>query len=183
MAARHMMIDFETLGTSPDTAVLSVGVVLFTVQETLAEKEWFFQVHDQLRAKSSVNFDTVTWWLGQESKAKAIFDKCKLEGFLMPAFVADFEGLLLAQDPNKELRVWGNGATFDVTIAENIFLRAGRPVPWKYFNVRCYRTLKTMQDIERGISRLGTKHCAIEDARFQAKCVQEFLKKNPGADK
>lgn len=175
----HLMLDFETLGTSPDTAVLSLGAVIFTPFGIVQEKEFHFNLHAQLKAKRAVSADTLTWWMSQGAAAKAVFDKSKVEGGLVSEFAPGFAKWVSAY---ANIRVWGNGASFDVPIIENMLNACGVPVPWKFFNIRCYRTIKVLFAIEQGNKLAGTKHNALDDARHQAQCLMAFLKTNPQLD-
>ena len=72
--------------------------------------------------------------------------------------------------------VWGNGATFDNVILSNAYKAAGMEQPWKFWDDRCYRTVKgLLPDIK--IERLGTHHNAVYDAMSQARHLQFLFKK------
>lgn len=176
---KHLMLDFETLGQASDTAVLSLGAVLFTKDQIIEEKYWIFSLDEQLRAKLSITSDTLLWWMQQNDRAKEIFSKVKTEGISMKTFLPDFCGWV----NGKDVRVWGNGASFDVSIIESLINRGQLMLPWKFWNIRCYRTLKAMHDIEKGVVRSGTHHNALDDAKYQAQCLMAFLQKNPSCDK
>ncbi len=62
--------------------------------------------------------------------------------------------------------MWGNGADFDNAILAHCYSRLGRPAPWKFWNSRCYRTLKSFSPV-RG-KRIGVHHHALDDAKTQA---------------
>jgi hypothetical protein len=171
------MLDFETLGQNPDAAVVSLGAVIFNKEKFLDEKLWLFNLNGQLQGPRKASGDTITWWLGQGEKAKSVFEKAGREGILLRDFVPDFIDFL----NGKDVRVWGNGATFDVSIIEHILLQQGRTPPWKFWNVRCYRTMKACFGIDKPFT--GTKHDALDDAKHQANCLMEYWKSNPAADK
>lgn len=173
---KHLMLDFETVGQRSDTAVLSLGTVLFEGGKILDEKLWIFNLSRQLDGfRRSVSADTLLWWMNQGDKAKSVFEKTK-NGMLLSDFAKNFREMF---EQYPDLRVWGNGATFDVSIVENILTTFAIPHPWKFWNVRCYRTLKAMHGIEIGQVREGTHHDALADAQFQAKCLMNFFTLNP----
>jgi len=62
--------------------------------------------------------------------------------------------------------VWGNGASFDNVILSEAYRRIGSEAPWPFWKDRCYRTVKSMAVVP--MSRTGTHHNAIDDARDQA---------------
>lgn len=178
----HLMLDFETLGNTPDTAVVSLGAVLFNREGIFAERLWLFNLTGQLDGRRRfATADTITWWMGQGEKAKSVFEKAQREGVLLKDFATQFVEWV---DPKRDVRVWGNGATFDVSIIESILLQQGVKAPWKFWNHRCYRTLKQCYGIEKTKFQ-GTKHDALDDSKHQATQLIQYWKDNneKGLDK
>lgn len=185
---KHLMIDFETLGNTPNSAVLSLGAVTFTPDAILEEKHWIFDVESQTNAKLDVDFATVVWWMKQEDPAaKALFDKCTKHGQRPNVIMNEFAQWLSSDSKypktDWQLLVWACGSSFDIPIAESLMRRSPTQCPWKFWNHRCYRTLKQMYDLEKGKDNPGVKHDALDDARFQAKCLMDFFKANPILEK
>jgi hypothetical protein len=175
----HLMLDFETLGTQPDTAVLSLGAVMFNRDKILAEKLWVFDVQGQLDNDRSVKFETLIWWLQQGEAAKSVFKRSRETGIKIRDFLPQF---IAFTEPYKNLRVWGNGASFDVSIIENLLEVGKIKTPWLFYNSRCYRTMKSCFGIDpKDGSFSGTKHDALDDARHQTNKLLEYWKKNPEA--
>ncbi len=176
----HLCIDFETLGNQPDTAVLSLGAVIFDKTKILHEKLWLFDLMGQLEiGRRSVSSDTIIWWMGQGDKAKQIFEKLTLEGMLLKDFVPQFQEFVSRAGP--DVRVWANDTALDTSIAENILNRLGQKIPWKFWNRRCYRTMKACFQIDQPFK--GTKHAALDDSRHQAKCLIDYWQINPSAER
>lgn len=175
----HAMLDFETLGTAPDTAVVSLGLVIFTREKILHEKLWLFDLRGQLANRRSVTAETITWWMGQ-GKAKDVFELALREGVYLRDFAFQLKEICL---PFTDLRVWGNGAAFDLSIVEHILHQQGVKPPWKYSNQRCYRTLRNCFGFGGDQPFHGTKHDALDDARHQANCLMGYFLANPEADK
>ena len=66
--ATHAMIDIETLGTEPDSVILSVGAVKFdpfTFTDPHAKTLWRPSADEQMTADRSVLEDTLKWWSKQ----------------------------------------------------------------------------------------------------------------------
>ena len=66
--AIHAMIDIETLGTSPDCVVLSVGAVKFdpfTNIEPHNRLLWRPSTEEQFKANRTVLDSTLEWWATQ----------------------------------------------------------------------------------------------------------------------
>lgn len=177
------MLDLETLGTKADTAVLSIGLVLFNREKILGEKYIVPSLSVQLKkAGRAVDASTLTWWMQQETAAKQVFKESNASILTISGAVSDMLTFIngVTRDPN--LLVWSNGAGFDVPIIEHMIHSVNLEAPWKFWNIRCYRTLKCLYDIEKEALK-GVKHNALDDARFQAECVMGFLQKNPELDR
>jgi DNA polymerase III epsilon subunit-like protein len=180
MSLNNIMLDFETLGNTPSTAVMSLGAVVFDQNKILAEKYWLFDMNGQIKNGRTVKVDTLIWWMSQGDSAKTVFKQSQEHGILIRDFLPQFVEFL---KPFSNLRVWGNGANFDVSIIENIFDTASMKTPWLFYNTRCYRTMKSCFGIEKGGQFKGTKHNALDDARNQANYLLEYWKTNPEACK
>lgn len=170
------MIDFETLATTPDAHVLSLGAVICGIningERFQDEKEWFFTMDDQERV---IDPDTEAWWDRQSPAAKVVFQKCHDEGITLKQFCQEFSDWVKQY---RSVKIWGNGALFDVAIIKDIFEQHAVKVPWLYYNEMCYRTLKKLFRIEDTAMRQGTHHDALDDARFQMECLMRFFEAN-----
>jgi hypothetical protein len=170
----NLMLDFETLGTTPDTVVLSLGAVLFNNDGSYVKSEYFkLNVQDQIDKGRKVNIDTVNWWYNQSRESRKVLQPDKWD-LSIERFKIEFNAFLIKNKvKNESLIVWGNGATFDVSIIENIF---SYNVPWKFWNVRCYRTFDHCFKIKDLVKREGIYHHALDDALHQANCVIAYYK-------
>lgn len=177
----HLMLDLETLGQSSTAVVLSVGAVAFTKDNVIEEKEWFLDVEQQLSQGRKVDYSTIKWWMTQSEKARFEAFNPAFKHFLS-AFSAEFAQFFTKNCGESGL-IWGNGASFDIPIIESLITKQHVPIPWKFWFHRCYRTVKTMHKIEDGHTFQGEKHGALLDARFQAKCLQDFFRKHPELEK
>lgn len=161
------MIDFETLGTKPNSVVLSLGAVLFNDQGVLGE---FYRVFNLLQGDRTKDGATVQWWAKQSPESREIFEQCKTgtDLSLLPEEFNKFVG-------THRVQIWSNGADFDIPILNNIYDQYKATVPWKFWNHRCYRTLKSLFHIEAPFKFVGTKHNALADAHHQSQCLSHFL--------
>jgi hypothetical protein len=177
----HKMIDFETFGKKPDTAVLSLGLVLFTREALLTQKYWVFNTEDQLAAGRTVDPDTMAWWEKQGDAAYAVHAQAREGGVTLKQFGEEYHEL--TKSISKGTLAWARGLDFDFPILEHILASQNVPVPYSYWNKRDYRTLRFMFKIEEGIPKPEIKHHALEDALFQARGVAKFLAGHPECDK
>jgi DNA polymerase III epsilon subunit-like protein len=170
-----IMIDLETLATSPDAAILTIGAVKFDpFGDELSEPNMDkFYVRVDLdscdRLNLNVNEDTINWWASQskEAQEEAFSPDNRID--IADAFNQLYKFCWGAK------RVWSHGASFDVVICEHVFNKLQKAVPWSFWQVRCTRTLF---DIGINPERPPVlKHHALEDAWNQAVGVQNVFKK------
>lgn len=171
---RRLMVDLETLGTVPGCAILSIGAVEFdanfvaqagfyTEISTASCEELFLSIDDKTKA----------WWEGQSAEARDLLRRCKLDNapHLREAMALFSE---FVKEHGHDVEVWGNGSDFDNAIIAVCCQVLGMPMPWKFWNNRCYRTLKN-QYPEIQLVRRGVYHNALDDARSQAEHASRIL--------
>ena len=171
----QIMFDLETLGKNPGCVVLSIGVVEFDMTGIKKEYQLFFDPVDQEAYGLKAEADTVMWWFKQSKEAQAAI----LEG----STVNLSDGLKILTDASSwsNARVWVNGASFDFPILKALFDAASLPIPWKYYNECCFRTIKnqvskTRYDHLRVMPELT--HDGLADARAQALTLIKLLERN-----
>lgn len=180
MRFNDLMIDLETLGKTPAAAILSIGATFFDL-ETGQLGETFYRVLDIDSACQHGTMDgaTIQWWIQQSGAAKQLFaDFQKKHGFTRA--MSDFMQFLLGECDPYNLRVWGNGASFDIPIIEHAIRQTQYAVPWQYWNIRDVRTIvalgRSLLDIDpkKDMPFNGTEHNALDDAVHQAQYVCEI---------
>lgn len=169
----HMMIDIETMGSRPNAPVLSIGAVMFDpVNGSLGEKFYVAISPADAFRYGVPDGDTLKWWMEQSEAAR----KAAVGG---QALLADaLKGLTAFGKSNwKDIEVWGNGPSFDMTILEYAYHKAlGQLAPWKFWNVRCCRTVALLAGKRPPKITGGTYHNALDDAIHQAKWVSGMWK-------
>lgn len=167
----HFMVDLETLGNGSNAMIVAIGACSF-----LAPKEGptFYQVIDPVLSDGDIDASTVKWWLEQSDEARKallVHDSVSLKRAL------DNLNVFLAASlvPSDRLCIWGNGATFDNVILANAYRRNGIATPWRFWNDRCYRTLKNLHPDIPLPKRTGTHHNALDDAITQAEHARRIL--------
>lgn len=168
----QVMLDLETLGNKPGSVIVAIGAVRFNPAEMTIEDE-FYGVIDAVSAQAAgltLDADTVKWWLQQSEPARmAICNR----GEPIQSVLLQFSQWLRL--PCEEATVWGNGAAFDNTLLAAAYQKTLLQVPWKFWNDRCYRTLKAMAPTVK-MARQGTYHNALDDAKSQAVHLMDILK-------
>lgn len=172
----NLMLDFETLGTSPETIVLSLGAVLFDEKNILKEFYCEFDLQNQIDIKRTMSASTFKWWLSQDKDAQAVFKEGTVKLLIQDFFIKFNDFLNIT--PRNKLIAWGNGANFDVAIIEDIYRRYNSigedSIPWKFWNVMCYRTFNKLTDCKKLIEFKGVKHNALDDARYQVQTILAY---------
>ena len=170
-AHNNIMLDLETMGNHSNAAIISIGAVKFGPGGVSSNK-----FHKMISLRSSVacglkmDPDTVMWWMGQSNEARAQFKD--------NVTVADLSSALLSFSTwaMGAKSVWGDGSDFDNVILSNAYDACGIILPWKYYNNRCYRTMKNLYRDIRMDARVGIKHSAVDDAENQALHLIKILK-------
>jgi hypothetical protein len=72
--------------------------------------------------------------------------------------------------------IWCHGANFDEPLWNAVCRRLPTFIPWKFWNVRCTRTCYYLAQFDpKTLPRSGTHHNALDDATYQALCVQKAM--------
>ena len=168
----HIMLDLETLATSSNALILSIGAVKFDpMSDEISEK---FHVGVDLGSLplNSYGLDieaaTVLWWLDAQRAA----GREALEAVPKTDLASALEGFGMWIGDNA--RVWGNGASFDNVILRNAYTKLGMDAPWRFWNDRCYRTFKNLAP-RMEVRRVGAHHSALDDAVTQASHLQKLV--------
>lgn len=169
----HLMIDLETLGKGTNAPVVSIGACIFNPDTREISGFKFrasIQIDEALKNRTP-DASTLNWWMGQDDAAKrGIFttnpDKIGIKEALinLAAFI----------ETHEIAYVWGNGATFDITLLETLYEQYEIKVPWPFWAIRDVRTVVHLAspDVEKSSFPFkGTQHDALDDAIHQAKYV------------
>lgn len=169
----NVMIDLETVGTRPGSAIVSIGAVLFGSQGVFACFYRVISMRSSRAAGLSVDDDTLEWWKNQSPAAR---DVLKQSNSVLSAPVA--RALAELSETIGGRLVWSNGADFDLPILAEAYWRCGLGgPPWSHKNTRCYRTIRALRpEIEfHQIGKLGGAHNALDDAASQAEHAVQLL--------
>ena len=175
---RHIMLDLETLGTSSNSVIISIGAVAFypyrlidegkSIYQAGASSVFFSAIDKQscLDIRLLVDTETEVWWSKQPEEAKAQF---KFTVIIHSALVR-LESFIEPCDA-----LWGNGSDFDNVILANAYKACGFEQPWSHRANRCYRTMKAMFPQVK-TERTEIAHHALEDAKYQTRHLLNIFK-------
>lgn len=170
-----IMMDNETLNTTPDSVILTLGFCAFKPQEGIVAKDkgqhyTSLDIQDQLDKGRTISGATIKWWMeqGEEARAAAFASGIDLKGGLqrITEFVKSLE-------PNaNKVNMWARGQDFDIAQLNNMYESMGMVPPWMFWNSNDLRSVVRLAELkngnEWGKEREGTYHNALDDAIYQA---------------
>lgn len=167
----HVMLDLETLGTRPGAILRSIGAVAFTLDGMIGA--CFDRNIDQdscIGAGLHMEADAVAWWQRQSAEVEAAL---LVAPHLLAEVVEDFHRWFKEQGATE---LWCHGANFDEPLWRAAAYAVNQVPPWKYWNVRCTRTLYAATGFDpKSVPRIGLHHSALDDALTQVHCVQRAI--------
>lgn len=174
----HIMVDLETLGTSPNSVILTIGAIRFNpigeISDNLEDSDTFYR---RVEIESFANLDlnhqiddaTVEWWSKQEASVQEEAF-AEADRFPIDEVLQDFHRWVRTPDA-----IWGNGYGFDMTILQHFYRELKRGWGWNYWQERDSRTLFALcPDYERPKI---SKHHALWDCWAQIVAVQECYRR------
>lgn len=175
----HIMLDLETLGTTADSVILSIGAVKFNLTGELDDACFYAVCSIGSQSRRHISGDTLGWWIGQSEEAQKVFtspDKMPLEEALL---------MLKKWVDRDDYMLWSNGADFDIPMVNHALRLYDIEPLVKFYNHRCFRTLKNEYPSCPKPPFIGAQHNALMDAIHQAQWVQAIheFKRNPPAPK
>lgn len=167
---KNVMVDLETLAVTADAVVVSIGAVKFTHKKI--EDSAFYtpvSVNSNLSLGRRVDENTLSWWMSQPETARKVFSQPAIS---IEEALEQFSDWLKGED----VLMWANGADFDLAILQHAYCQLGVTVPWKFWNNRCFRTVKNTVPFKVPPVDVGVKHNALDDALAQARQLQHIWK-------
>lgn len=172
---KHVMLDFETLGTGSNACVIQIGACYFDAGTGEVGSTFYVNVDPTTAVKGGAEMDasTVYWWLGQSDAARAsILDKSNVaEERTAFEHLNDFL--------SKAEFIWSH-ATFDFVILTNTLKRLGIKPSFSYRAGLDIRTLTFMSPPTETHVRNGVQHDAMSDCIYQVKYVSDCIRNIKG---
>jgi hypothetical protein len=171
------MIDIETMGNKSNAVILSVSACYFDPKTGDIGDKFDKQINLQssINACRDIDASTLIWWMDQEDTARKQF-KNSLRAPKMSDVLKEFGEFI-----KKGSLVWGNGASFDLTILSTAFAKCRLPLPWDFWNERDVRTIVHLGkelgfDPKKDMPFVGVRHNALDDSIHQSKYVSAIWK-------
>lgn len=179
---KALMIDIETFGLLPDSAVHQIGYCgadLTTGTYLIPPHNLYVRPNPDAR----MDFDTLCWWMQQSDEARsAVFPK---EGVVRMSQAASFYALRevyeLMGGKAAGVTVWASPAMFDLPLLTQSWGIPGpEGKPWPYYMERDLMTLYKMLDPEKKLKPTNpVEHDAASDAKAQMDHLIAIFRNNP----
>lgn len=165
----HFMVDIETLGNKPNAAIISIGATAFD-SSGIAEQQYYTKVClDDTLKYGKADGSTLAWWLEQSDEARKELYETNNRHPLTRCLQGLSNYFLKMGSSESKTTIWGCGASFDPVILQNAYEAVGQNLPWKFWNIRCHRTMKALfKDVPEPAISGNIKHNALADAVKQA---------------
>ena len=178
-AARELMVDIETMGTSVTAPIIQIGAVYFSLATGELGDEFLINIdlEDSIKNGATPDGRTIYWWLSQGKEARDGLNNNDIP------FMYEDQGLQeFNQFAARAKRVWSH-ATFDFVILMNAMRRRDIQPTIHYRKARDIRTLTSLADMTREeieafqVERVGVHHNGLDDAIYQVAYCHECYKK------
>ena len=180
----HISIDLETMGTQVGAPIISIGAIQFDPDTGKLGRSFYSVITPEsaFREPFRVDPSTLCWWMTQSDAARRVF---ATRDDRQPLAVALDELATFCRSIGTP-KVWGNGATFDISLLEYAYKHGavGQQPGWHFTNIRDMRTIVDLaglyDEVEWPFPRTGVHHNALDDAAYQAQIISYCWQKLRG---
>jgi 3'-5' exoribonuclease Rv2179c-like domain len=169
-----IMLDIETLGTTPGHIVTSFCAVKFDLEKPseITEFHRAISIKSSLKVGLKIDLDTMLWWMKQNDDSRKYFIiQNEKYGEEIEDVLYTF-GSWIANYPKATL--WGNGNRFDCGILEGAYQALGLPTPWITKNERDMRTyIMGFEHYYESSATRDTIHDSRKDCIYQIEVLQK----------
>lgn len=173
-----IMVDIETLATTPNSVVITIGAIRFDPfaddresfeGDTILMDTFYRRIDPESFNWPSAHIDdnTLAWWAKQspEVQFEAFTDD---DRHPIQEVMRDFHRWCGGYNT-----MWANGPAFDIVILEEVCKQLHRGYPWQYWQVKDTRTVYGLVEHERPNPRL---HHAAWDCWSQIVALQSCFR-------
>lgn len=181
LTSKHITLDIETLGRTPDSAITQIAAVEFNpiTGDVIEEKEWLISWQSLRQFDIRPGYDSLYWWMtkpDQSARDRIFGEEAQSKAKNIKLVFRELQQWLQSKD---DYQVWCH-ANFDAPVitmnaykigmnASPIYYRKVRDIrALSYLTPDCYRETKDSMDF--------VLHDALDDCRFQAKWISNMLK-------
>jgi len=151
------MLDIETRGTKPGCAIGSIGCVRLSDNAAFYTRMYWEKQPDYTEDEA-----TIAWWNTQPPE---LYEEAMKGTDDSETQLRELAKFLMSGD--KLPIMWCKGTDFDIPILADLYKRYGMATPWKYNDVRDFRTVKKVFAWPSAPRSATEMHNAIWDAVHQ----------------
>jgi len=166
---QEVMIDIETLSTTPGGIIHQIGAMTFEARSGRCDAPLFLQpdIDDCLTCGLTVDQATVDWWAGKGGVSQSC-----------PRPLRDcLKALTDYIDIHQPRQVWAWGADFDRSMIDGAYKALGLEAPWPYWMTRDARTVHKLAFPTWRPAKGEISHNALQDCRDQIRRVADAYQK------
>ncbi len=171
MEFTDVMLDLETMGNKSNAAIVSIGAVEFNIETGETGREFYDVIDLQscLDKGLMIQASTIYWWLQQSDEARK---RICANGGDLSLVLQRFTYWM--EDCIDKVKIWGNGARFDIGLLEDAYVACNLKTPWYFRSEMDVRTLVAFAPyIKANYSMIGVEHDPIDDCKHQiGYCVE-----------
>lgn len=167
----HLMVDIETMCTSPHAAVVAIGARLFDLKGGVGKGFEVFIDPALAQQYGEVCIDTMNWWHKQPA-----YDLV-FAGKVQPADA--LHRFIMFVEEHKPETIWANSPQFDCTILRHMSKQLQLKFPFHYRDERDFRTMAALgRDLGVSLDNCWTgltAHSPLDDATAQAMAIHRII--------
>lgn len=172
---KDVMLDLETFGTRHDALIVQIGACYFDRMTGEIGDTFSMNVSESILDKRfTIDYSTLKWWMEQSEEARrSLFSDPHSIMYVLNElnrFLGSTDG-----QKNDDILIWSH-ATFDIPILMHAYNVCETKYPIPYRNTRDLRTLMDLYGRKVELSREGTHHNALDDAKYQAQYASIALR-------
>ena len=176
MNKKEVMIDLETLATTPNALILTIAGIKFDIDDDYLSltdpyqlDHFYCRVSVESQPNRDIDDNTLAWWANQPAIAKEEAFSSEDRFHIADALTA------LNHWAKGSERYWANGSEFDYPIIETANKECNLQSPWNYWQVSDARTIyKLFPSVELPKPNV---HHALYDCLNQIQKLNVCLKK------
>lgn len=181
------MIDLETLSTSPDAVILTLGAIAFNQEEKLPDEitQDFLKsdrvFYRRINIQSCINLgltidkETENWWKKQDKDV--IFEALENDDRVDIKEALQEFSLWISKNSIESSKIWANSPSFDCVILKEAYKKFNFHLPWKFWLERDVRTIMDLARVNSYGQKTQNKHNAVYDCYYQIYNVHKSFNK------
>ncbi len=186
----HLVVDLETLDTTPTSVILSFGSSLFAFEERDKDFEHYINTGfyaklnpiEQIKSGRTTDQGTIDWWKKQGKEAQKVLIPQKTDITLRDGLIQFCDYLNNSRYDYKKSYCWCRGSSFDWPIIEDAFRQHKLKLPYNGWKIRDIKTaVDFMAGTDNGAYNLrnGTpskfiKHDSLHDCALDILRLKEL---------